>query len=271
MDSIEPNKQKEDPKAILVDIEFKREQLVVLKVYQEVSPAYQDTFAFRLEDEAEVPQKPELTRVTFQRLKTIRFQLEKRTGETEIVFTEPFIRWQTTLNTLFDVVFNVEDFLDEIHERKSEAAQEIERELIESVEDQDDPVARTRGKIEDLQSKAESRIDNLNLPKDRKEDLKERIETIEISGSEILDDQSIETQEFRLIATLQGLFDSVDGIEEGFREMIKHAEEDNQAFVLTINDRPVQFSNGTWKGLGSGNLPARDRRALELFFGDEDG
>ena len=52
--------------------------------------------------------------------------------------------------------------------------------------------------------------------------------------------------------------------------MIKQAESDNQAFVLTINDRPVEFSSGTWQGLGPGGLPDRDRRALELFFGDDD-
>jgi len=264
------NKEQDDPKAVLVDVEFEREQLVVIKVYQEVSPQYQNTFEFCLEDDAEIPQKPELTQVHYQQLKTIRFQLEQRDGETEIVFTEPFNRWRTTLNTFFDFVFDVEDFLDEIQERKSEAAEEIEQELIDSVEDQDDPVERTREKIDELRSNAESRIDDLDLPEDRKDDLKNRINTIEISGSEIVDDQSIETQEFRLIATLEGLFDSVDGIEEGFREMIKQAEEDNQAFVLTINDRPVQFSNGTWKGLGPGSMPDRDRRALELFFSDDD-
>jgi len=265
------NKEQEDPKAVLVDVEFEREQLAVLKIYQEVNPQYQDTFAFRLEDEDEIPQQPELTQVSYQQLKTIRFQLEQRDGETEIVFTKPLNRWRTTLNTFFDFVFDVDEFINSIHERKSEAAEEIEQEIIDSVEAQDDPVERTREKIDELRDNAEQRIDNLDLPEARKDDLKDRISTIEISGSEILDDQSINTQEFRLIATLEGLFDSVDGIEEGFREMIKQAEEDNQAFVITINDRPVQFSNGTWKGLGPGSMPDRDRRTLELFFSDNDG
>ncbi len=265
------NKEQDDPKVVLVDVEFEREQLAVLKIYQEVSPQYQNTFAFRLEDEDEIPEQPELTQVSYQQLKTIRFQLKQRDGETEIVFTKPLNRWRTTLNTFFDFVFDVDGFIESIHERKSEAAEEIEQELIDSVEAQDDPVERTREKIDELRDNAEQRIDNLDLPEVRKDDLKDRISTIEISGSEILDDQSINTQEFRLIATLEGLFDSVDGIEEGFREMIKQAEEDNQAFVITINDRPVQFSNGTWKGLGPGSMPDRDRRALELFFSDDDG
>lgn len=265
------NKEQDDPKAVLVDVEFESEQLFVLKIYQEVNHQYKNTFAFRLgEDDGEVPEKPELTQVNYQQLKTIRFQMEQREDETEIVFTEPFNRWRTTLNPFFDIVFGVDDFLGQIQERKSEAAEEIEQELVDSVEDQDDPVQRTRNKIDELRSNAEDRIEDLDLPESHKEDLKDRISTIEISGSEILDDQSIETQEFRLIATLDGLFDSVDGIEQGFREMIKQAEEDNRTFVLTINDRPVQFSNGTWKGLGPGSMPDRDRRALELFFSDDD-
>lgn len=266
------NKEQDDPKAVLVDDEFESDQLVVLKIYQEVNPQYQNTFAFRLgEDDEEVPMEPDLTQVNYQQLKTIRFQIEEREGETEIVFTEPFNRWQTTLNTFFDIAFDVDDFLDQIEERKSATAEEIEQELVDSVEAQEDPVQRTRNKIEELRSTAEDQIDNLDLPEEHKQDLKDRINTIEISGSEILDDQSIETQEFRLIATLDGLFDSVDGIEQGFREMIKQAGEDNRTFVLTINDRPVQFSNGTWKGLGPGSMPDRDRRALELFFSDDDG
>jgi hypothetical protein len=265
------NAEQDDPKVALADLEFESDQLIVLKLYQEVGPQYPDTFAFRLNDESEIPIEPDLTRVEYQQLKTIRFQVEQRDNETEIVFTEPFNRWRTTLDTFFETVFDVDDVFEQIHERTSEAAEEIEQELIDSVESQDDPVERTRDKLDELQDNAEDRIDDLDLPDDHKDDLKGRISTIEISGSEILDDQSIETQEFRLIATLDGLFDSVDGIEQGFREMIKQAEEDNRAFVLTINDRPIQFSNGTWNGIGPGSLPDRDQRALELFFSDDDG
>ena len=265
------NTEQDDPKVVLADLEFESGQLAVLKIYQEVGAQYPDTFAFRLDDESGIPVEPDLTKVKYQQLKTIRFQIEQRHNETEVVFTKPFDRWRTTLDTFFETVFDVDEFFERIHERTSEAAEEIEQELIDSVEAQDDPIERTRDKLDELQDNAEDRINNLNLPEDHKDDLKDRISTIEISGSEILDDQSIETQEFRLIATLDGLFDSVDGIEQGFREMIKQAEEDNRAFVLTINDRPVQFSNGTWNGIGPGSMPDRDRRALELFFSDDDG
>jgi hypothetical protein len=265
------NQEQDDPKAVLADIEFESDQLVVIKLYQEVGPQHPHTFAFRLDGEEEIPVEPELRQVSYQQLKTIRFQLDQKQGKTEIVFTNSFTGWRVTMNAFFESVFSIDDFLNNIEEQRSGVAEEIEEELIDSVEDQEDPVSRTREKIDELRSDAERRIDGLNLPHDRKNDLKDRIKTIEISGSEILDDQSIETQEFRLIATLEGLFDSVDGIEQGFREMIKQAKEDNQAFVLTINDRPVQFTNGTWKGLGPGSMPDRDQRALELFFSDDDG
>lgn len=270
------NQEKEDPNAVLVGVEFDTEQLVVLKIYQEVGPKYPPTFSFRIDDGGNegdgVPVEPELTQVNYHQLKTIRFQLEVQSDETEIVFTESFNRWRRTLCQFFDTVFAVDDFHDELQERTSDVAEQIEDEIVESVEERDEPIKSARETIEVHRSDAIDRIGRLDIPDVRKEDLRSRIQTIEISGSEIFDDQSIETQEFRLIATLDGLFDSVDGIEEGFREMIKSADSESQSFVLTISDRPVQFSNGTWQSVGAGTLPDRDQRALEIFFdGENDG
>lgn len=270
------NREQEDPDTVLVDVEFEAEQLVVLKIYQEIGPQHPNTFSFRVDDQEggqeQIPVEPELTQVSYHQLKTIRIQIEVQTGETELVFTESFNRWRRTLSTFFDIVFSVDDFLEEVQERRSEVAEELEEEIVESVEAREDPISRARETIDQRRDDAIGRVDDLDLPDGRKEDLKTRMRTIEISGSEILDDQSIETQEFRLIATLDGLFDSVDGIEEGFREMIRQADTESQAFVLTINNRPVQFSNGRWQSVGPGPLPDRDQRALQLFFsGENDG
>ena len=267
------NREQEDPSAVLVDVEFETEQLVVLKIYQEVGPKYPKTFSFRIDDTEDerddVPTEPELSQINYHQLKTIRFQLEILSDETEIVFTESFNRWRRTLSHFFDTAFGVDDFYDKLQERTSDIAEKIEDEIVESVEERDESIEAARETIEAHRSEAIDRIARLDIPDERKEDLKTRIQTIEISGSEIFDDQSIETQEFRLIATLDGLFDSVDGIEEGFREMIKNADTESQSFVLTISDRPVQFSNGLWQSVGAGTLPDRDQRALEIFFDDE--
>jgi hypothetical protein len=260
------NKEQEDPDAILVDTEFETDELVVLKIYQEVSERHPNTFAFREEDQEEIPVEPELTQVRYYKLKNIRFQVEVQSGETELIFTKPFNRWRRPLREFFEEVFSVDEFYDTLEERRSTVAEELEETIVESVEAKEDPISNARDTIESRRQDAKTQIEALDIPDSRKTSLKEKIETIEISGSEIFDDQSIETQEFRLIATLDGLFDSVDGIEEGFREMLKQADRDSQAFVLTINGRPVQFSDGTWQSIGPGTLPDTIQRALEVFF-----
>lgn len=264
------NREQEDADAVLVDTEFETDELTVLKIYQEVSEKHPTTFAFREEGQEEIPAEPELTQVRYHQLKTIRFQIEVQSDETELIFTEPFNRWRRTLGEFFEEVFSVDDFHDALQERRSTVAEELEETIVESVEAKEDPISNARGTIESRRQDAKSQIDALDIPDSRKTSLKEKIETIEISGSEIFDDQSIETQEFRLIATLDGLFDSVDGIEEGFREMLKQADRDSQAFVLTINGRPVQFSDGTWQSIGPGTLPDTIQRALQVFFDGDD-
>lgn len=264
------NKKQEDPNAILINTEFESDEIIVLKMYQEVSEKYPSTFAFREEGQEEIPVEPELTQVSYYQLKTIRFQIEIQSGETELIFTKPFNRWRRPLREFFEEVFSIGDLYDTLEERRSSVAEELEETIVESVEAKEDPISNARDTIESRRKDAKTQIEALDIPDSRKNGLKEKIETIEISGSEIFDDQSIETQEFRLIATLDGLFDSVDGIEQGFREMLKQADRDSQAFVLTINGRPVQFSDGTWQSIGSGTLPDTIQRALQVFFdGDE--
>jgi hypothetical protein len=264
------NLEQEDPNVILVDKEFESENLVVLKIYQESSMKYPKTFRFREDEEDEIPTTPELTSIKYQQLKTIRFQLEDTEGGTELVFTESFNRWRKTLDEFFESVFDVSDFREEVEKASSPVAEDIEQEIADSIEQGEDPVERARNTIDEKREEAETRVDDLDVPDSRKQEFRDRIGTIEISGSEIVDDQSIETQEFRLIAGLEGLFNSVD-IEEGFRDMLEKAESEKQSFVITISGRPVQFSDGSWNKIGAGSLPDKDQRALQIFFDGEDG
>lgn len=264
------NLDQESPDVILVDKELESENMVVLKIYQESSIQYPQTFSFREDSEDEVPPVPELTSIKYHQLKTIRFQLENTEDRTELVFTKPFNRWRKTLEKFFESVFGVADFHEEIEKKPSLVAESIERDIIESIEKGGDPVARARNTIHEKRVEARERVDNLDIPDSRKQEFRDRIGTIEISGSEIVDDQSIETQEFRLIAGLEGLFNSVD-IEEGFRDMLEKAESEKQSFVITISGRPVQLSDGSWSKIGAGSLPDKDQRALQIFFDGDEG
>ena len=163
---------------------------------------------------------------------------------------------------------DIDDFFDEVDEVRSEVADNIEENMVEAMDEGGDPVETARDTISSRKEEAEDEVDELDVPDNRKEDLKERINSISISGSEITGDQSIETQEFRLIAGLEGLFDSVD-IEDGFKDLIEKADSDKQSFVLTVDERPVELNNGKWSKLGVGQLRDLDRRALEIFFDSE--
>lgn len=265
------NQGEDDNPPILVDREFEGENLAVLKIYQEVGSQSQQTFEY-LETEREpeeTPVEPELTRVRYHQLKTIRIQIEVREEETEFVFSDPYRNWRTTLPDFFESVFGVDDFLRSIEEYRSEVANEIEESMMDAIDEGKDPVETARETINQRREEAEEQVEELELPETRREDIKGRISTIEISGSEIMGDQSIETQEFRLIAGLDGLFESVDNIEQGFRDMIEKADSEKQSFVLRINGRPVGLNEGKWSHLNSGRLPDDDRKALQIFFDGE--
>lgn len=262
------NNGSEDNKPARVKKEFESENLIVLKIFQEVNPQSPQTFKFRENELEEVPTVPELTTVSYHQLKTVRVQIATKEGETELVFSESFTRWRQLLPELFEIFFEIEDFFDEVDEVRSEVADDIEENMIEAIDEGEDPVETARDTISSRKEETEDEVDDLDVPDSRKEELKQRINSISISGSEITGDQSIETQEFRLIAGLEGLFDSVD-IEEGFKDLIEKADSDKQSFVLTVDERPVELNNGKWSKLGVGQLRDLDRRALEIFFDSE--
>ena len=262
------NQGHDDNSPVRVKKEFEAENLVILKAFQEVGSQSPLTFQFREENEEEVPAVPELTTVNYHQLKTVRIQIEVREDETELVFSKPFTGWRNLLLDLFETVFGIDDFFDEIDEVRSEVASDLEENMVDAIDTGDDPIETARETISERQAEVEDEVDDLDIPTSRKEILKERISSITISGSEITEDQSIETQEFRLIAGLEGLFSSVD-IEDGFKDMIEKADSEKQSFVLTVGGRPVELNDGKWDKLGPGQLRDLDRRALEIFFDSE--
>lgn len=257
-----------DISPVRVKKEFQTDNIIVLKILQEVNKQSPQTFRFREEERDEIPTVPELTTVSYHQLKTVRIQFEIGDDETAIVFSESFTRWRQLLPELFEVLTGEDDFLKEIERVQSDVAADIEDNMVDAIESGEDPVETARDSISARQDEVEDEVENMDIPRSRKENLKTRINSIEISGSEISGDQSIETQEFRLIAGLEGLFSSVD-IEEGFKDLIEKADSEKQSFVLTVDDRPVELNNGEWDKLGPGQLRDLDRRALEIFFDSE--
>lgn len=257
-----------DISPVRVKKEFQTDNIIVLKILQEVNKQSPQTFRFREEERDEIPTVPELTTVSYHQLKTVRIQFEIGDDETAIVFSESFTRWRQLLPELFEVLTGEDDFLKEIERVQSDVAADIEDNMVDAIESGEDPVETARDSISARQDEVEDEVENMDIPRSRKENLKTRINSIEISGSEISGDQSIETQEFRLIAGLEGLFSSVD-IEEGFKDLIEKADSQKQSFVLTVDDRPVELNNGEWDKLGPGQLRDLDRRALEIFFDSE--
>ncbi|WP_096390016.1 hypothetical protein [Halopenitus persicus] len=251
---------------IRVETEFRTESVSTFKLYLETGPKHPEVFQFRRDDQSEPPTIPEVTTIEIHQVKTQRLQVERRDSETEVILTKPESGWHTALTQFFATVFGVEDVFSKLEARTSEVAAEVEEEMVEAVKLGNDPLAAAASCIEARSEEAIEDIEKMDLPLETRDDLKDRVQTIEISGSNITDDQSISTSRFQLVATLENLFGTVDGLEEGFRDLIRKADSEKQAFVLTISNRSVEFKDGTWQSLGQGRLPSRDQRALEIFF-----
>lgn len=242
---------------------------VVLKIYQEYSERSWDVFQFREEGTEDIPAVPEIEKVRKRPLKNMRLQVEQVEGQTVLTFTDSLQGWQRTLDSLFSSVFDVDDITEEIEEKKFEAAQAMEEDIATGIGEADDPVEFVHKNIDGRKDEALDRVEKLNLPDEKQQELRDKIETIEMSGGDISDDQSTSTEEFRLVAfSLEDLFNSVDGIQESFQDWLQKADRENQSFVLTIDGRPIQVSDGTWNAQGAGRISEDNQKALEIFFGE---
>lgn len=245
------------------------EDFAVLRFYKEYSEKPIDVFKFREEASDEVPAEPSVTKVQKRPLKNMRFRVEKADGQTELTFTDSLQGWQRPLNVMFSTVFDVDEITEEISEKKFEAVEEMEEEIATGMGEAEDPVDFVHESIDERKDKAKNRVEKMNIPDEERKELKDKLDTLEMSGGGVSDDQSTSTEEFRLVAfSLEDLFNSVDGIRESFQDWLQKADRENQAFVLTIDDRPVRVKDGTWKAQGQGGISDANQKALEIFFGE---
>lgn len=267
------NQDEDDPVPVRAICESKTENELILKLYQEKQSGSTSvkTFDFRLSSEPEIPAHPKPERVPIYELKELRFSVKIKDNQTEIVFADSKSTWNTTLNAFFDSVFGVEEVADKLERYSAEEAEEFEEELESSVEEdseeEKDPLASARSQIEERQKEILPKIDGLSIPDEEKVELKECIQSIQIGGSDIADDPSIATDEFRLVGELQSLFDSVD-ISTGFKDILEKADPDKRAFVIKVNGKSLALRDGQWQKLDPGSLGDTERQALEYFFGD---
>jgi phage tail tube protein FII len=107
----------------------------------------------------------------------------------------------------------------------------------------------------------------MELTDDEETELKDRLDSIDLGGSELRGDVSTGTNQFRLVADLEDAYSSFNTMERTFEEILKKANEENIKFVIKIRGRPIAIDSGTWDLLENGRISDTNKRALETFFG----
>lgn len=261
------NIERKEVRPLRIEIQDRDDGYLLLRLNQEFGEKKIDVFEFR-EGSDDLPAVPDVTRVGLWPLKNMRFEIETEGDMSNITFTDSLTGWQRTLDSLFYRVFGIDEITNKISEKRFDAVKELEEEIASGIGEAKDPVQFIQDNVNERRSKALDRVDKKNLPDTQKEELKEKIESIELSGGDILDDQSTSTEEFRMVAfSLEDLFSAVDGSQEVFQDYLSKADRENQAFVLTIENRPVQVKDGNWDP--QGRISELNEKALKIFF-DQD-
>lgn len=267
---------REETGPIRIVSEAETENSSILRLFSEKqsgSTRY-STFEFRKDSEnlkkVQIPTEPEVGEVDVYELKSLRLALDPKVNKTTITLNGSRYGWKRLLNPFFEFVFGVEDFYEKMEPHRPDKAEDIESDLDKGVEEdiasgEGNPLDSARKVVENRRSAAKSEIDSMNLPPSQKQNLKDCVDTITVSGSDIQDDQSIGADEFRLIGELPQLFRSVD-IESGFRDMLSKADSEKRSFVIQVNSKDFKLKNGRWKKLDPGSIGDTERQALEIFF-----
>lgn len=253
-----------------LDIEYNAEKIVTLRFYRESSETTARYFGFRKDGDDPRPKKPEIQNFHYRQLKHTRFLISNQDGETRLVFTKSLSGWKQSLRTVFSQVFGVDDVFSKMSKPSSEIAQDVEEAAGGDVDENVDPIAQTQSYIDTRCETAKDEIEDLGIPPQDKEVLKNHLDSVSITGTDVEEDQSIATRELRIISqtSLAEMFASVD-IEDGFRDLLRKANEENLAFVLDVNGVPVECSNGSWSRAGPGQLPDSVRQAMQVFFNED--
>jgi len=246
----------------------------IFEVYKEQGSRTREEFAFRDNEytEDDYPSTPELTTHRYYPIKKIRFEISVETDQTIFTFTDNYESgWKKILNSLFKRTIGDEDVYEDLERYKSEVASEIEQSATDAVDDSDSDDRSVTDIIEDgIEKKieaAQTRVDDMELTDEERDDLKDRLESIELGGSDLRGDSSTGTNQFRLVADLENAYSSFDTMEQTFEEILKKADEENTKFVIKIKGRPIAIDSGTWDLLENGRISDENKRALETFFG----
>lgn len=228
------------------------------------------TFSFRKNPENNgIPAKPEISREEVFDLKSMRFRVESKPSHGKIIFTDDITGWRRLLDQLFDDVFGISEVSTKIRPKRDEEVEEVESQFEMGIESDDDPLEAAQKTIQGRKESAKSEVDKKGLPPSKADKLKEIIDTVEICGSDIEDDPSINTSSFRLVGELPEVFKAVD-IEAGFKDMLETADPDKRSFVIRVNTKAVALENGRWRKLDPGSLGDMERQALETLFSGEE-
>lgn len=262
--------EEETKRSKRIDVEFESNQTVALQIYKESTMSTARYFSFRKQDSEERPAIPEIDEFPYRQLKRIRLLLVARDGETRLVFTKDLNGWKNSLRTIFSEVFDVDNIVSKMSSPASDVVANVEETATGDVSDDVDPLSETQSYIDDRCEIAKSEVESLPIPESDKEKLKDHLDSVNISGTEVDGDQSIAMRELRIISQsdIAELFASVD-IEDGFRDLLRKANEEKLGFVLDVDGVPVECINGEWGRAGPGGLPDSIRRALQVFFDEE--
>lgn len=262
-------------KAVRVRIEESGTNTLVLHITAErgIQPSKVRVFQFREDDENEMPAEPKVTTKTYRGVKSCRVYIDAKGKDATIVLTQGKQGWKRILNALFNHVFDIDEFVGELSTKQVEAADQLEEDASEAIEEADDPIEQTRQLIRHHADQAKERVRNADsLPPDKQESVIQCLETIEYDGSQVIDDASVAAEEFSLVGRegLEAIFDRVDQMRDSFLDILATADDKNAALVLSIDNRNVAVRSGDYRPTDNARLSDDAQLALKYFFDEED-
>jgi hypothetical protein len=246
----------------------------IFEIFKEQGLRTKDQFEFRRKDSNgdDFPTTPEISTQKVYPIKKIRFEVSTDNGQTIFTFTDNYKDgWKKVLESLFERTIDDKDIYGDLQRYKSEVASEIEESASDAATDSESSEQSVTDIIEEgIEKKidsAKSRVDEMELTDDEETELKDRLDSIDLGGSELRGDVSTGTNQFRLVADLEDAYSSFNTMERTFEEILKKANEENIKFVIKIRGRPIAIDSGTWDLLENGRISDTNKRALETFFG----
>jgi hypothetical protein len=268
------NDREDRDKAVLVKEELAGDSSAALHIYAEKGAGVSEipTFGFRKTNEKSMPATPELVTIPYRELKDIRLFIRAENGQTRIVFTSDHtLGWKGLLDGFFEFVFGVEHATSALEQETVTEAVELQDEASESVELDDEPIEQVGGLIDERSAAAIEAVEDSEYGDEQTQRLKQKLQSIELSGSEVEDDPGLGTEEFRLIGrnNLEEVFEQVD-IEDSFLQFIERASDESLALVLSVDGRHVA-ARATGPQPVDGSRLGNDTQVALRYFFERDG